>query len=198
MMIDRYRRWFEYEQDSHSKTLDSLNSVAPELRDSQGFRKAIYLVGHIVAARRMWLFRFGVVKDNAELFPKETSLDELPAQIAEMERLWSQYLSKLNDAELERVFRGQEGDDVAPPHVGPEIDDQMTKGVLLPRADGAVGQEHAYDGTRFRNTIEDIVTQLFGHSWYHRGQIAMLLRSIGAEPAVTDLVFWAREPVDKT
>jgi len=36
---------------------------------------------------------------------------------------------------------------------------------------------------------------LFGHSWYHRGQIAMLLRSIGAEPAVTDIVFWARQPV---
>jgi uncharacterized damage-inducible protein DinB len=52
-----------------------------------------------------------------------------------------------------------------------------------------------YEGPRFRNTIEEILTQLFGHSWYHRGQIAQLLRSIGAEPAVTDYVFWAREPV---
>jgi uncharacterized damage-inducible protein DinB len=53
----------------------------------------------------------------------------------------------------------------------------------------------SYEGPRFRSTIEDILTRLFGHSWYHRGQIAMLLRSIGAEPAVTDFVFWAREPV---
>jgi uncharacterized damage-inducible protein DinB len=45
-----------------------------------------------------------------------------------------------------------------------------------------------------RNSIEDILTQLFGHSCYHRGQIAQLLRSIGAEPAVTDFVFWTREP----
>ena len=33
--------------------------------------------------------------------------------------------------------------------------------------------------------VEDVLTQLYGHSRYHRGQIAMLLRSIGAEPAAT-------------
>jgi uncharacterized damage-inducible protein DinB len=159
-LIDRYRRWFEYEKDSHAKTLDSLNAVTDELRDSEGFRKAVYLMWHIVAARRMWLFRFGVVNENADLFPQETSFVDLPAQVAAMETLWSDYLNQLDDAELARVF-----------------------------------EYTAYDGNRFRNTIEDILTQLFGHSWYHRGQIAMLLRSIGAEPAVTDLVFWAREPV---
>jgi uncharacterized damage-inducible protein DinB len=161
-MIDRYRRWFEYERDSHAKTLDSLNAVADELRASEQFRKAVYLLGHIVAARRMWLFRFGVVKENAELFPQEASLTEIPAQLSEMETLWSKHLSQIDDAELARVFEYQ-----------------------------------SYEGGRFRNSIEEILTQLFGHSWYHRGQIAMLLRSIGAEPAVTDYVFWAREPVDE-
>ena len=51
------------------------------------------------------------------------------------------------------------------------------------------------DAGRFRNRIEDILTQLFGHSWYHRGQIAMLIRAAGGEPAVTDLIFWCREPI---
>lgn len=50
------------------------------------------------------------------------------------------------------------------------------------------------DGPRFQNTVEDILTQMFGHSWYHRGQIAALVRSIGSQPAVTDFVFWARQP----
>ena len=158
-MVSRYRRWFEYEKDSHAKTLDSLNAVAEGLRQSEGFRKAVYLMGHIIAARRMWLFRFGVVKENAELFPPETSLAELAAQISEMETLWAQYLNQLNDADLARVFEYQ-----------------------------------SYEGGRFSNTIEDILTQLFGHSWYHRGQIAALVRAMGAEPAVTDLVFWARQP----
>ena len=160
-LIARYRRWFDYEKDGHRKTLDSLKAVSEEQRESEHFRQAVYLMGHIVAARRMWLFRFGVVKENVELFPGETRLDELPAQIEEMETLWSQYLSQLNDAELARVFEYQ-----------------------------------SYEGQRFRNTIEEILTQLFGHSWYHRGQIAQLVRSIGAEPAVTDFVFWARESVD--
>jgi hypothetical protein len=51
------------------------------------------------------------------------------------------------------------------------------------------------DAGRFRNRMEDILTQLFGHSWYHRGQIAMLVRACGREPAVTDLVYWCREEV---
>jgi len=53
----------------------------------------------------------------------------------------------------------------------------------------------SYEGKRFRNSIGDILTQLFGHSWYHRGQIAALVRSLGGEPAVTDFVYWAREAI---
>jgi uncharacterized damage-inducible protein DinB len=44
--------------------------------------------------------------------------------------------------------------------------------------------------------VEDILTQLFGHSSYHRGQVALLIRDLGGEPAVTDYVFWVREPVE--
>lgn len=161
-MISRYRRWFDYEKDSHRRTLDSLKAVSEELRKSQEFRKAVYLMAHIVAARRMWLFRFGVLAGNVELFPREVSLAELPDQIAAMETMWTQYLNQLDDAALARIFEYQ-----------------------------------SYEGLRFRNTIEEILTQLFGHSWYHRGQIAQLVRSIGAEPAVTDFVFWSREPVDE-
>jgi uncharacterized damage-inducible protein DinB len=162
-LLENYRRWFEYEKDSHAKTLASINAVSESLRDTAEFRKAVYLMGHIVAARRMWLFRFGVSRDKVDLFPREIGFVELPDQIADMEASWSHYLSQLDEAQLSNVF---------------EYD--------------------SYEGLRFRNTIEEILTQLFGHSWYHRGQIAMLLRSIGAEPAVTDFVFWAREAVDRT
>ena len=51
------------------------------------------------------------------------------------------------------------------------------------------------EGPRFENRIEDLLTQLFGHSWYHRGQIASLVRALGGEPAVTDFVYWSREPI---
>jgi len=50
----------------------------------------------------------------------------------------------------------------------------------------------SHEGERFRNTIEDVLSQLFTHSSYHRGQIASIVRSLGGEPAVTDFVFWSR------
>lgn len=53
----------------------------------------------------------------------------------------------------------------------------------------------ALDGGRFRNRVEDILTQMFGHSLYHRGQIAQLVKAAGGTPAVTDFVFWTREEV---
>jgi uncharacterized damage-inducible protein DinB len=159
-LIERYRRWFDYEKDSHAKTLESLNAVTEKLQQSEGFRKAVYLMGHVVAARRMWLFRLGFLREDTDLFTREIGLAELPAQIADMELQWAQYLDQLNDSDLARAFEYQ-----------------------------------SYEGQRFQNTIEDILTQLFGHSWYHRGQVALLLRAIGAEPAVTDIVFLTRKPV---
>jgi uncharacterized damage-inducible protein DinB len=54
------------------------------------------------------------------------------------------------------------------------------------------------DGGRFRNSLEDILTQLFGHSSYHRGQIATLIRSAGGEPAATDYIYWCREPIPES
>jgi uncharacterized damage-inducible protein DinB len=53
----------------------------------------------------------------------------------------------------------------------------------------------ANDGKRYRNTLMDILTQLHGHSLYHRGQIAQLIRRLGGVPAITDFVYWAREGV---
>src|SRR6185503_9233072 len=106
-MIDRYRRWFDYEKDSHAKTIASLNSVPAELRNGEAFRKAVYLMGHIIAARRMWLFRFGVAGQNAELFPQDVTLEQLAHQISEMEQLWTEYLLGIADAELQRVFEYQ-------------------------------------------------------------------------------------------
>jgi uncharacterized damage-inducible protein DinB len=55
----------------------------------------------------------------------------------------------------------------------------------------------SYDGGHFRNSVEEICTQLFGHSWYHRGQIAMLVRQAGGQPAATDFVYWCRQPIQQ-
>jgi uncharacterized damage-inducible protein DinB len=64
--------------------------------------------------------------------------------------------------------------------------------------DEAIAKSFEYqslDAGRFRNRLEDVLTQLFGHSWYHRGQIAMLVRAAGGEPAITDFIYWCRESI---
>ena len=160
IMIEQYRRWFTYERDVHRLTLDSLTRLTDSQKETASFQKAVDLLAHVIAARRMWLFRFGVTTDPIELFPREVGIETLTALLQQMESDWDRYLASITDEDLERVF-----------------------------------EYTSYEGKRFRNSIGDILTQLFGHSWYHRGQIAALVRSLGGEPAVTDFVYWAREAI---
>jgi len=146
-LCDRFRSWFDYEARAHEKVLRSLHSVPASHRDAPEFQKALELVGHIVAARWLWLSRFGVAESGpTTLFPEDVALEELDSLV---------------DDELAREFEYQ-----------------------------------SMEGPRYRNTVEDLLTQLFGHSWYHRGQIAALVRSLGGTPAGTDYVFWRRQRID--
>ena len=47
----------------------------------------------------------------------------------------------------------------------------------------------------YTNQVEEILIQLFGHSWYHRGQIAQLVRMLDETPAETDFVYWTRKEI---
>ena len=161
-LCDRYRSWFDYEARAHEKVLRSLHSVPAAHREAPEFRKALELVGHIVAGRWLWLNRFGVTQSGPpELFPGDVALEELDSLVDEMHIAWTAYLSRLDETELAREFDYQ-----------------------------------SFEGPRYRNTVEDLLTQLFGHSWYHRGQIAALVRSLGGMPAGTDYVFWKRQRID--
>jgi uncharacterized damage-inducible protein DinB len=47
-------------------------------------------------------------------------------------------------------------------------------------------------GRRFRDRVEDILMHVAMHGAYHRGQIALLTRQGGAEPASTDYIAFVR------
>lgn len=49
------------------------------------------------------------------------------------------------------------------------------------------------EGTPYTSLADDIITQVFNHSSYHRGQVARLVTEAGGERAVTDYIFLARE-----
>ncbi len=160
-LVDRYRRWFDYEVDSHLKTLNSLGAVSQALHDRPEYTKALALMTHIVTARRLWLHRLGALAEGPlDLFPDPPPLIELKALCDATESLWRSLLTNWEDADLARIV-----------------------------------EYRSLEGSCYRNSVEEILTQLFGHSWYHRGQIAVLVRSLGAEPAVTDFIFWSRREI---
>jgi uncharacterized damage-inducible protein DinB len=60
---------------------------------------------------------------------------------------------------------------------------------------GDVGREVAYTnsaGLSFKSSIDDILLHVALHGCYHRGQVALLLRQAGAEPAPTDYIAFVR------
>ncbi len=46
------------------------------------------------------------------------------------------------------------------------------------------------DGSTWRWPLVDLLTQLFGHAWYHRGQVALLVKALGGVAVDTDYIFW--------
>lgn len=54
-----------------------------------------------------------------------------------------------------------------------------------------LSREFAYTNTKgqeFRNRLSDVALHVAFHGVYHRGQIAVLVRQVGAEPAYTDFI----------
>ena len=67
--------------------------------------------------------------------------------------------------------------------------------VLSALVPGDLDREIVYltsDGRSFRSTIEDILLHVALHGSYHRGQIMLLIRGGGGEPASTDYIAFAR------
>jgi uncharacterized damage-inducible protein DinB len=166
VLADRFRRWFDYEKDAHEKTLASLEALTPAQKESHEYAKASGLLAHIVLARWLWLTRLGIVAPgNAP-----TSDDDyFPTGVT------TEDLRRRLDAMQQAWSR----------YLATLDDDALAN----------VFRYHALDGPEFTNTVEEVLTQLFGHSWYHRGQIASLVRAAGGDPAATDLIYWARRPV---
>lgn len=48
------------------------------------------------------------------------------------------------------------------------------------------------NGQRYRWNLEGLLTQVFGHAWYHRGQIAQLVAASGGKAVDTDYIFWCK------
>src|SRR6516164_8689191 len=137
-LAGRFQRWFEYERDAHEKVLRSLESVPAGRRPGPEFERAVAILAHVAAARRLWLVRLSVLPGpQGTLSPEKPTLAEVAALLHSVHGPWAEYLARITDEELDQTVEYQ-----------------------------------SLDAGRFRSRVEDILAQLFGHSSYHRGQIA--------------------------
>ena len=57
---------------------------------------------------------------------------------------------------------------------------------------------HSNEGKPFTSLRRDILTHVYNHSTYHRGQIAMLVKLAGGTPPDTDFIINTRRPGPET
>lgn len=71
-----------------------------------------------------------------------------------------------------------------------ELDDRYAR-FIDGLADSDLDRDVSYkcgDGSAWVSTVDDILTHVFNHSTYHRGQVARLVTQVGGQRAGTDYV----------
>lgn len=119
------------------------------------------------------------------------------AHLVAARRRWLHRLGHWPETPSAAFPQGQNLDDL-PKQVA---DTEAAWVAFLSRLDDAdLAREFEYaamDGKRYRWDIEGVLTQTFGHAWYHRGQIASLVAGLGGKAVDTDYVFWCKlKPLD--
>lgn len=92
-LLDYLRRQFAYDAWANREVLARLRtSAAPGARPLQ-------LLAHILSAERLWLERLRQQRQSLPVWPDFT-LDECETQIAELAKLWGEYLVQISAPEL--------------------------------------------------------------------------------------------------
>ena len=94
-MIEYFRRQFAYDSWANREVI-----LAMRAQTDEGER-ALQLMSHIVAAERLWLERLEQQPQGVPVWPK-ADLSWCEAQIADLERLWTEYLQRISDDDLAR------------------------------------------------------------------------------------------------
>jgi uncharacterized damage-inducible protein DinB len=104
-LIEYLRRQFAYDEWANREVLAGLRSSAhPPARPVQ-------LLAHILSAERLWLERIRNQPQTLPVWPDFT-LDQCAAQIADLSRLWREFLAQLSPAGLSEkvVYKNSKGE----------------------------------------------------------------------------------------
>ena len=104
-LLEHLRRQFAYDAWANSEVLTGLRASArPAARPLQ-------LLAHILSAERLWLERIRKQPQSLPVWPDFT-LDQCEAQIAELARLWREFLGEISPAGLseEVTYKNSKGE----------------------------------------------------------------------------------------
>jgi uncharacterized damage-inducible protein DinB len=103
-LLDHFRRQFIYDEWANREVLAGLRAGAQLTRPLQ-------LLAHILSAERLWLERLQQQPQNLPVWPDFT-FDQCEMQIAELAKLWREYLAQLSPAALLKkiAYRNSKGE----------------------------------------------------------------------------------------
>ena len=117
---------------------------------------------------------------------------EKATHILEAREVWLQRMGRYADAPTSWETPPAEVEDVPRRFAKMEA---AWEAYLAGLDDAELSRRFEYDflaDARYRRDVETVLTQLNGHAWYHRGQIATLVAGLGGKAIDTDYVFWRR------
>jgi uncharacterized damage-inducible protein DinB len=110
-LLERYRALYEYEKDCNDKMLAMLESVPEASRRDARFQRALTLAHHLAAGREKWLdYMDGEGQNRIAWWDAQCELATLRPRFAVLESQWTDYLARLAEDQLARVFEFTEAD----------------------------------------------------------------------------------------
>lgn len=173
-----------------TESLEDTRREPPERALSQHFRR---LFEYEEDSHAKVLAALVAVPAEARARPEFQKAVDLFAHVVAARRMW---LARLGVAPAAGGLE-PEGTELAALPARLDAMQTLWRRYLTGLTDADVERSFEYqslDAGRFRNTLGEVLTQLYGHSLYHRGQIALKLRALGCTPPTTDFIFWARVP----
>jgi uncharacterized damage-inducible protein DinB len=164
--VIHFLRLHAYEADASVLALTSMESVPREAHGDDRFGRLLAIAAHIQIARRLWLKRLeslaGGVGGES---PSGAGIDFWPR--------WTIDRTRWEAADLNRLWADY----------------------LSPADDALLDAELRYtssESVAYASFVHEVLTHVFNHSTYHRGQIARLVNELGGRPASTDFITLTR------
>ena len=100
-LADYLRRHFAYDEWANREALAAMRTGGADERSLQ-------LMAHILSAERLWLERLKQQPQSTPVWPKG-DLEQCERQVAEMGRLWREYLDQIDDLSVSIAYKNSKG-----------------------------------------------------------------------------------------